>query len=137
MTAKVIEFKAESAKDLMETIHQISGEIDESKKAWAMTVDEIKTAHADGDISLNTYIKWAVRFDYGQAVSPDKVKEIDLVHMANRWSYSQFNSKDKLKALELRSDDVLRVILILVEKGWFSFASHDRQIELDLFPQKE
>ena len=94
-------------------------------------------AHADGDISLNTYIKWAVRFDYGMATRPSNVTEIDCQKMANRWSYEVFNTKNKLKQLELEEVDVLRIILILAEKGWFSFVLSPQQIELDLYPIKE
>jgi hypothetical protein len=105
--------------------------------AWEMSQGEIKTAHADGDISLNTYIKWAIRFDYGNSFAPGKPDEIDCEKMSNRWSYEIFNSKNKLKNLELYAEDVLRVILILKEKGWFCKVETPNQIQLDLFPVKD
>jgi hypothetical protein len=105
--------------------------------AWEMTQGELKTAHADGDISLTTYIKWAIRFDYGMVSGEGSITEIDCERMANRWGYEIFNSKNKLKALELYPEDILRVILILKEKGWFSKVETPNQIELDLFPVKD
>ena len=140
MSAEVIELKSDAIKEtieLLDSIDQLNHELDESKKPWKMTAIELKMAHADGDINLNTYIKWAVRFDYGMANRPSNVTQIDCKFMANRWSYEIFNTKNKLKQLELQESDVMRIILILAEKGWFSFVLTPRQIELDLYPVKD
>jgi hypothetical protein len=103
---------------------------------WEMGQQAIKEAHADGDINLTTYVKWAIRHDYG-TWNEGKLTEIDCQRMAHRWSYDTYNSKDKIKALTLNEEDVLRAILILKEKGWFREIAVPGAIQLDLFPLKD
>lgn len=126
MTAQVLEFKADTVKD---AIRELGGAID-GIGSWVMDENRLKLCHADGDINLNVFIKWAVSLDYG----PTNNAIVDCEAMAERWSYSLVNSRGKNKQLTLEASDVLRVVLVLVEKGWFSYPETTQHIQLSLLP---